>query len=357
MSRFHALTVSEVRRETADSVSVRLAVPEALKPAFAFAPGQYLTLRAVIDGEELRRSYSICSGLGEGDLRVGIKKVKGGAFSTFANENLKAGDVIEAMPPEGRFVAVPDPLARRHILCVAAGSGITPVLSIAKSLLAREPAVRVTLVYGNRTSAGMMFAEEIEDLKNRHLGRLAVIHVLSREPQDVPLLSGRIDAGKLRALADGVIDLSSVDEAYLCGPQAMVEAVKAELLALGLAEGRVHSELFTAAAPRARFRPPTDGPADAVLAEVTVTLDGRRASFPLLAGDDSLIEAAARAGVELPYSCRGGMCCTCRCHVEAGRAEMAVNYSLEPWETEAGFILACQARPTTPTLSLDFDRM
>ena len=356
MTRFHPLTVAEVRRETKDSVSIRLAVPDGLGDAFAFAPGQYLTLRTMIDGEEIRRSYSICSAPEDGELRVGVKRVEGGAFSVFANQDLKSGDVIEAMPPEGRFT----PAAareRRHVLCIAAGSGITPILSIARSLLAREPDSRVTLVYGNRSSASVMFAETIEDLKNRHLGRFAVIHLLSREAQDIPLLPGRITGEKLKELAGGLSDVGSIDEAFLCGPEAMICEARAALAALGLAAERIRSELFKASEPRRNFVAKGLAGAEEAEARITVVLDGKRHAFDLLKGDESLIEAGQRNGVEIPYSCRGGMCCTCRCRVETGAADMAVNYSLEEWELKAGFILACQARPTTPELTLDFDAL
>jgi ring-1,2-phenylacetyl-CoA epoxidase subunit PaaE len=356
MSRFHALTVADVRRETRDSVSVRLAVPEALAATFAFAPGQYLTLRAKIDGEELRRSYSICSAPGDGELRIGVKKVRGGAFSSFANESLRPGHIVEAMPPEGRFTPAPSKAAR-HILGVAAGSGITPVLSIARSVLASEPGSRVTLIYGNQTSQSVMFAEEIEDLKNRHLGRFAVTHVLSREAQDVDLLHGRITTEKLTSLARGAVDLASVDEAFLCGPEGMVAETRAALARLGVPAERIRAELFSTGPPRERFRPVAAVDAAATLARITVTLDGKRHAFDLLKGDESLIAAGERNGVEIPYSCKGGMCCTCRCRVEAGAADMALNYSLEEWEMNAGFILACQARPTSPELVLNFDEL
>lgn len=356
MSRFHSLEVAEVRRETPDSVSIRLEVPDGLKPAFAFQPGQYLTLRAMIDGEDIRRAYSICSGLDEGALRVGIKRVAGGAFSTYANENLRPGDTVDVMPPEGRFT--PRLNARgHHILGIAAGSGITPVLSIAKSVLARDGSAEVTLIYGNQTTNSVMFAEEIEDLKNRYLGRFTVVHVLSREAQDVPLLSGRITAERLDALAHGVVDLARVDEAFLCGPEGMVAEAKSALLALGVAEDRIRSELFTAAAPRKHFTPPATEDAGTIVSRVTATLDGRRHTFDMLASDENIVDAAARAGIDLPYSCKGGMCCTCRCKVEAGEVDMAVNYSLEPWETNAGFVLACQSTPKTAEVSLDFDQM
>jgi ring-1,2-phenylacetyl-CoA epoxidase subunit PaaE len=356
MTRFHPLTVAEVRRETRDSVSIRLAVPDGLGQAFAFASGQYLTLRTMIDGEEIRRSYSICSAPEDGELRVGVKRVDGGAFSVFANENLKPGDVIEAMPPEGRFTPSAD-RSSRHVLCIAAGSGITPVLSIARSLLAREPDSRVTLVYGNRSSGSVMFAEAIEDLKNRHLGRFAVIHLLSREAQDIPLLQGRVTGEKLKELAGGLIDIGTVDEAFLCGPEAMIGEARDALAALGVPAERIRSELFKASEPRRQFVAKGLAEATETEARITVVLDGKRHAFDLLRSDESLIEAGQRNGVEIPYSCKGGMCCTCRCRVEAGAAEMAVNYSLEEWELKAGFILACQARPTTPELTLDFDAM
>ncbi|OYU48026.1 MAG: hypothetical protein CFE31_13585 [Rhizobiales bacterium PAR1] len=356
MSRFHALKVTEIRRETPESISIRFAVPEALKADFAFQPGQYLTVRTMIDGEEIRRSYSICSGLDEGALRVGIKRVAGGAFSTYANENLKPGDVLEVMPPEGRFTPKLDRKGL-HALGIAAGSGITPILSIAKTLLARDDAARFTLVYGNQTTHSVMFAEEIEDLKNRYLGRFTVVHILSREAQDVPVLAGRITAERLRDLANGILDVKTVDEAFLCGPEGMVAEAKSALTAMGVPADHIRTELFTASAPRKHFKPLTPAEAGAVLAEVNVTLDGKGHRFEMLASDENIIEAAARHGIDLPYSCKGGMCCTCRCKVTAGAVEMAVNYSLEPWETEAGFVLSCQSTPKTAEVTLDFDEM
>lgn len=356
MSRFHVLKVTEVRRETPESVSIRFAVPDGLAPHFAFRPGQYLTLRAMIDGEDIRRSYSICSGLDEGALRVGIKRVAGGAFSTYANESLKPGDEVEVMPPEGRFTPA-EHAGSRHVLGIAAGSGITPIFSIVKTLLTRDTASRFTLIYGNQTTNSVMFAEEIEDLKNRYLGRLAVVHVLSREAQDVPLLSGRIDAARIRALAQGVVELSEVDEAFVCGPEAMIAEVGGALAELGLPCERIRSELFTTSAPRKHYAPPASQHAGAVVSNVNVTLDGKRHAFAMLASDENVVDAAARVGIDLPYSCKGGMCCTCRCKVQLGEVEMATNYSLEAWETSAGFVLACQSKPTTTELSLDFDQL
>ncbi|MGL5114557.1 MAG: 1,2-phenylacetyl-CoA epoxidase subunit PaaE [Beijerinckiaceae bacterium] len=353
MSRFHHLTVAEVRRETADSVSLRFDVPTQLKEAFAFLPGQYLTLRADIDNEDIRRSYSICSTPAQGTLRVGIRRVKGGAFSTFANTVLKAGDILDVMPPAGRFTPLEG--VSRNLLGIAAGSGITPVLSIMASHLDSDAKGRFTLIYGNRATASAMFAEEIEDLKSRHLGRLCVIHIMSREAQDAVLLSGRIDGDKLQALGARLVDFASFDEALVCGPEGMIEATRAALPALGLPAERIRSELFTAAPKRTDHRAAAEVVEALRLARITAAIDGRRVAFDLLTSDENLIDAAARQGLDLPFSCKGGMCCTCRCKVVVGAADMAVNYSLEAWELEAGFILACQARPTTPELVLDFD--
>ncbi len=355
MPRFHALKVAEVRRETPDSVSIALQVPDALREEFVFQPGQYLTLRATIDGEEARRPYSLCSSPDEPLISIGVRKQPGGAFSTFANERLKAGDTVEAMPPEGRFVLKPG-APGRHVLAIAAGSGITPILSIAKALLANDARARFTLIYGNRTSQSTMFAEPLEDLKDRHLGRVTIVYLLSREALEVELRHGRIDAARLAALADGVVDVRAVDEAFLCGPEGMIAEASRALAGLGLPGERIHVERFTPAEPRKRFVPPPAGAAETVVARVSVKLDGKRNAFDMLASDPNIVDAAARAGLDLPHSCKGGMCCTCRCRVVEGAVEMAANYSLEPWELEQGFRLACQSTPTTPTLTLDFDQ-
>jgi ring-1,2-phenylacetyl-CoA epoxidase subunit PaaE len=346
---FHALTVAEVRPEGPEAVAIRLEVPEDLRDAFAFAPGQYLTLRAEVGGVDMRRSYSIASLPGEG-LWVGVKHVPGGVFSGFA-QGLRPGDRLRVMPPEGRFT---DPGCGRLVL-VAAGSGITPMVALAGAALARGAAV--TLVYGNRRSETIMFREVLERLKDRYLDRFTLVHVLSREEQDVPLLNGRVDGDRIARLARaGVVDLAGADGVFLCGPGEMIDAVEAACLSLGVDRARIHHERFhmDGEAPRA----PRSAAAEAVAAQgvaVEVVLDGARRGFVMGPGDDTVLAAAERQGVELPYSCRGGMCCTCRCRVTEGRAEMAVNWSLEPWELEAGFVLACQARPLTGRLALDFD--
>ena len=346
---FNTLTIRAVQAETPDAVSISFDVPSDLGEAYRFAPGQYLTLRANVGGEDIRRSYSIASLPGQ-PLTVGVKRVEDGAFSTFA-QGLKAGDSVQVMPPEGRFVCK----AEQNIVLIAAGSGITPMVAIAGDALARG--ARVTLVYGNQRTDTIMFRDTLDALKDRHLDRFTLIHVLSREPQDVALLNGRITGEKVIALSRaGAIDLKGADGVVLCGPGAMIDDVAAALEGAGVPKTRVHFERFyqDGEAPRA---PKSDAARAAEAAGVTVEvmLDGTRRSFRFEAGDETVIDAAARQGLDLPFSCKGGMCCTCRCKVAEGSAEMAVNYSLEPWEMQAGFTLACQARPTSSKLVLDFD--
>lgn len=356
MTDFFPLTVTDVRRETADSVSLALAVPAPLRERFRFRHGQHLTLRATLGGEEVRRSYSICSGLDDGEMRVAIKRVEGGRFSCFANESLKPGDTIETMPPAGRFTAPLAPERARGYLLIAAGSGITPVLSIARTVLAREPKAQVTLLYGNRTVASIMFREAIEDLKNRHLTRLRVIHVLSREKQDVELFNGRLDAARIEALTEKLVDVASVDEAFICGPAGLNEDAARVLKARGLAPEHVHVEHFLApgAAGPAAARPPAAAADLPDRARVTIIRDGVRTEIAVARGE-TVLEAGMRQGLELPYSCRAGVCATCRCFNRGGKVEMDANYSLEAWELEAGYVLACQSRPRSPELVLDFD--
>ncbi|MHA6264378.1 2Fe-2S iron-sulfur cluster-binding protein [Arenibacterium sp. CAU 1754] len=346
---FHDLKISDIRQETPDAVAISFEVPEALKQDFAFEPGQYLTLRSTVDGEDVRRSYSIASLPGAG-LTVGVKRVEDGVFSTFA-QGLQKGDSLSVMPPEGRFV----PKSENTLVLIAAGSGITPMVSIAADALARG--AEVTLVYGNRKTDSIMFRDTLDALKDRYLNRFTLIHILSRETQDVPLLNGRITGEKVSQLANsGAIDLDGAEGIFLCGPGEMIDDVAETLNARGTDPSRIHFERFfqEGDAPRA----PKSDAAQAAAASgvaVTVILDGAQRNFAVEAGDDTVLDAAMRQGLELPYSCKGGMCCTCRCKVTKGTAEMAVNYSLEPWETEAGFVLACQTRPTSDELELDFD--
>ncbi len=351
---FHRLEISDVRPETADCVSIAFRVPADLAETYRFAPGQHVTLKADIGGHEERRSYSICAAPHENELRVAIKRVAGGAFSNYANDRLVAGNRIEVGTPEGRFGVRPDPaLARTHVL-VAAGSGITPVISIAKALLENEPQSRVVLVYANRTVGSIVFREALEDLKNRYMTRFSLVHVLSRERQDTPLLDGRLDSEKMAGLARALFDPATVDGFYLCGPHALVETVRTALVAMGAPLARIHSELFLAPDAPVHATPRT-APQRTGAAHVTVVRDGIRQVFDVPFDGPSILDAGIAKGLDLPFSCKGGVCSTCRCLKRAGEVEMAANYSLEPWELEKGFVLACQSRPTSAEVVLDFD--
>ncbi len=352
-AQFNTLVIKDIRRETPEAVSIAFDVPEPLAKSYRFEQGQYLTLRTVIEGQDTRRSYSICSGLDEGELRVAIKQVEGGLFSSFANQNLKSGDRLQVMPPMGRFTSQLDFSAARNYLGIACGSGITPILSILKSVLSREPKSRFTLLYGNRNMQSILFREALEDLKDRYLDRLSVHHILSREGQDIALLQGRIDAAKITSLLRQ--ESMNIDLAFLCGPQEMTEAARSTLLALGVENAHIHVELFTPSGQtgdKLVSKPNTvqhdKGPS------LHITFDGTTQiihSYP----EESIIDAAHRVGLDLPYSCKGGMCCTCRAKVTSGTVEMVANYSLEPWELTAGFTLACQAHATSTEVSVDFD--
>lgn len=351
MSRFHELTIRDLRRETPDAVSLAFDPI----PGVDFVPGQYLTLRAMVDGEDLRRSYSICSALGADEWRVAIKRVEGGRFSTWANTMLRVGDRLQVMPPEGRFVLAPQAGMARYYLAFAAGSGITPILSMVTSVLENETASQVTLFYGNRDSASILFAEALGDLKDRFPTRLRLIHLLSRELQDVPLLNGRLDGARVRAMAAAGLFNPDADVALICGPGSMIAEVSAALRELGMAEAAIRTEMFT---PAADAKPPAPRSAtvtDSNELPVDIIIDGVTRRIGFRPADGNIIDAAARQGVELPWSCKGGMCCTCRCKRQAGEAQMELNFSLEPWEVEAGFMLSCQTMPKGKGLVLDFD--
>jgi ring-1,2-phenylacetyl-CoA epoxidase subunit PaaE len=350
--RFHTLRIAEVRRETPESVSLRFDVPPALAAEYAFTQGQHVTLRTQLDGEEVRRSYSICSGVDEGELRVAIKHVPGGQFSSFANTQLKTGDAIDVLTPEGRFHTPVDAAQAKHYVAFAAGSGITPILSLIKTTLAREPNSRVTLVYGNRRQGSVMFHEALEDLKDRYLRRFTLYNLFSREHQEVDLFNGRLDAAKVHAFADTLLPVEAIDEAFICGPGAMIDEVEAALRARGLPAERIHVERF--GAPQAAV-PHHIEPGDAAHAIVEVVLDGVHREVEFFKDDPSVLDAALRAGLDLPYSCKGGMCCTCRSKLLAGRVRMDKNYSLEPRDLEAGFVLTCQAHPLTERVVISFD--
>jgi ring-1,2-phenylacetyl-CoA epoxidase subunit PaaE len=347
--RFQRLLVTRLQRTTADSVAITFDAPLSFR---SFTPGQYLTLRTTIEGQDVRRSYSICSAPDDEPLRVGIKTLPGGIFSTWAWEKLQVGDTILAMPPEGRFGVTPDPLAARVYAAFAAGSGITPVLSIMRTVLKREPASRFCLFYGNRATRDIMFREEIEDLKDRYLARLSVFHVLSRERQELDILNGHLDPEKIPALSR-LMPLP--DHAFICGPQAMIEGLGPALTAAGVPPERIHIERFTPSSGVAR--PPIMVPEGAPPAAVaTLIADGARIDVPMAEGE-TIVDAALRAGRDPPFSCKAGMCCTCRARLLEGRVEMAANYSLEAWETAAGYVLTCQARALTKRVVVDYDQV
>lgn len=343
-----------MRRETEDCVSVDFEVPAELSGVFRFTPGQYLTLRTEVDGEELRRSYSICSGPQEEALRVAIKHLPGGRFSSFANEQLKAGDVLEVMAPYGRFTLEPDPQAERSYVAFAAGSGITPVLSILKSVLQAEPNSNFTLFYGNRSTDSIIFREELEDLKNRFLGRLRLHYVLSREHPGSDHFFGRIDREKVDFYLDRLLDPESVDAFYLCGPEAMIHTVRDALAERDVPEKQVRFELFGTGGGKKKTTDEADD-APEMDATVEIRLDGNQIEFPLNSRGETILDAALRNGADLPFACKGGVCSTCRARLVEGEIKMDLNYALEPDEVAAGFILTCQAHPRSAHVKVDFD--
>ncbi|GAC1611570.1 MAG: phenylacetate-CoA oxygenase/reductase subunit PaaK [Mycobacteriales bacterium] len=347
-SRWHRLRVEQLRQETDDCVSLCLAVPPELAAAFAFRPGQYLTFRIVIDGEEVRRSYSICAAPGDGELRVAVKQVPGGQFSSVIR-HVKVGDALDTLTPTGRFVPAAEPTAGRHVLAVAAGSGITPVLGIVRHVLATEPSARVTVIYGNRTVAGIIFRTELADLKDHYLDRLRVLHVLSQEQTEIPLFTGRIDAGKTRTLLRTVLSAPDLDEVFICGPQEMSVAVRAALVDGGVNAHRIHVELFGTPTPP----PPPQVDPTAGSVRARIVLGGLTRQIEVGPGE-TVLAAGRRAGLDLPWSCAAGVCATCRAHVE-GTVEMAVNHALEPWELAAGYRLTCQSRPCGGEIVVDYD--
>jgi ring-1,2-phenylacetyl-CoA epoxidase subunit PaaE len=354
---FHPLRVLEVRRETADCVSLALEVPPALADRFRFTQGQYLNVRRDLGGGEVRRSYSICSGLDDGELRIAVKEVPEGVFSGWANRELAPGGTLEVMPPEGRFFVPLDPQNQKHYVAFAAGSGITPVLSLVRTILAREPKSRFTLVYGNRTLASVIFNEALEDLKDRYLARFALYHVFSRDVQAIELFNGRVDGARVGRFLDTLIPAATIDEAFICGPASMGDEVKAVLEARGVASARIHLERFGAPPPAAGSKPQAARAAPAGrTANVTVIADGVHYDLDLAENGPSILDAALSAGADLPYACKAGVCCTCRARIVEGEVRMDANYTLEAAEVAAGYRLTCQSHPLTPKVTLDFDQ-
>ena len=354
--RFHRLAVNDLRREASDAVSMTFDIPGELAGDYTFSPGQYLTLRTTLDGEEVRRSYSICSGPDDGEIRIAVKKVDGGAFSSWAADELKRGDELDVMTPTGRFGVVPSADAGRIHVGFAAGSGITPILSIVKGVLAREPGSRFFLFYGNRATDNIMFRETLEELKDRFIDRLSIFHVISGEEQDIPILHGRLDGDKVRVLLRSLVPAGSVDHVFICGPLGMSEEIEATCRDLGIADERIHVERFVSefgGKPRPKKVVAPDAPPKAI---ASLIIDGKRRDVPV-AEDEAILDAALRAGFDLPFACKGGMCSTCRAKLLEGEAPMDINYSLEPWELKAGFVLTCQAKPSSERVVVDYDHV
>ncbi|MBV8247196.1 MAG: phenylacetate-CoA oxygenase/reductase subunit PaaK [Comamonas sp.] len=351
---FYPLTVRSVRPDTAEAAIVCFEVPAELRERFTFIQGQYLTLRAEIDGQDLRRSYSICAGVDDDELRVGVRRVAGGLFSNWVNASLKAGDQIQVMPPQGRFFVPIEAGARRHYLGIAGGSGITPILSIMKSVLAREPGSRFTLIYGNRSLQSSMFKEELEDLKNRYLTRLVLHHVFSAEDTDAPLNTGLMNRAKIAEFLATVVPVAEIDEAFVCGPYQMNDEAEAALQAAGLAAQHIHIERF-GVLPAASAVLVQQRSHDAQAAQITLIRDGLKRSFPFQALHDSLLQAAEAAGLEVPFSCTSGVCGTCRAKCLDGEVRMERNFALNAAEVAQGFVLTCQCRPVSASVTLSFD--
>lgn len=361
MSKFHPLTISQVRHETRDTIAVTFAVPPALRDSFQFQQGQHLTLRAQIADEDVRRSYSICSAVQDGALRVAIKRTQGGLFSSWANDTLKAGVTLEVMPPMGHFNVPLDAANRKHYLAFACGSGITPILSIIKTTLAVEPHSRFTLFYGNRASSSVIFKDELSDLKDSYMERLKLAYVMSREQQDIELFNGRITKEKAAQFLQHWVRADDIDVAFICGPEDMMHGVSEALQEAGMPKSNIKIELFAASIPKHQHesklnRRALDPAAGRHETEVTVILDGSASTFMMDQDKESLLDAGLKAGIDMRYSCKGGVCSTCRCKLIEGKVDMDANYALEDYEIARGYVLSCQSFPTTGKVVIDFDQ-
>jgi len=354
---FHLLKVAKLDRITDDAVAITFDVPERLRDQFIYQAGQHLSVRATIAGDDVRRSYSICSPATSGVLRVGVKRLPDGVFSSYALNRLQVGDSLEVMTPSGRFTTPLDPLQAKHYGAIAAGSGITPILSILSTALELEPESRASLIYVNRSSSSIMFIEEIEDLRNRYLTRFQVAHVLDGERQEVEMLSGMLDGDRLNRILDTILPDADVDDWFLCGPQVLTDILHDTLVARGHKPENVHRELFIAATPPKRApRPPQGEGKAAVGSQVEVILDGRATTFTLSRDAESILDATLKIRGDAPYACKNGVCGTCRARVADGKVEMDQNFALEDDEVSRGYVLACQSHPVTDRVVVDFDQ-
>ena len=352
--KFHSLKIEDVKQETDDTVSIAFEIPSELVEDYAYIPGQYLTLKADIGGEDVRRSYSLCSAPFENEWRVAIKVVQDGKFSNYANKKLKKGMLLDVMTPTGNFVLNSDGSHKKTYVLFAAGSGITPVLSIAKSILHLEPNSDVTLFYGNKGFNSVIFREELEGLKNRYMDRLRLIHIFSRENLGNTIQKGRIDEAKVNDLYEAFLKDTEIDAVYSCGPEAMILAVKKGLMDKGVDASKIHFELFTAPSTKAETNTESAN-SPKIESNITVILDGDAYELHLDSTGQNILDAAQEAGADLPFACKGGVCCTCKAKIIEGSVRMDVNYALEPDEVEAGFILTCQSHPTSDKLVISFD--
>ncbi|MDH3440200.1 MAG: 2Fe-2S iron-sulfur cluster-binding protein [Gammaproteobacteria bacterium] len=356
MRKYHSLTVTEKRNETQDSIHLALDVPAEIRDEFRFLPGQHLPMQIMVDGKPVRRTYSICSVPGEMPLRLGIRVQPGGIFSEYVQEHVNVGDQVDVMPPFGQFHADIDPSAEKTCLAFAAGSGITPILSIVRATLEMEANSRVVLFYGNRRQRTTMFIDELYALKNRFPERLQLYFLFSQEDQEFDIFSGRLDETRVPLLYRSFCTGIEPDKAYICGPDSMIENVQAALIDAGMKRSQISAERFGAPRREKGGRPPVEAASAEKLATVDVIMDGHKKSFDMLADAGNIVDAAADQGIELPYSCKGGVCATCRTFVREGEVRMATNYGLEPWEVDKGFVLACQSVPISEKLVIDYDK-
>ncbi len=358
MSRFHSLKVIDIRKETSEAVSIAFEIPEDIKKEFAFVQGQYLTFRQIVEGQEVRRNYSICSSPMEHEVRIAVKKIEGGLFSTFANEKLKVGDYIDTMPPMGSFIAKVNPQQKKNYILIAAGSGITPILAIIKTILLVEQESTVTLLYGNKGMNSIIFREELEALKNTYINRFSLYHIFTRETTEFPLFNGRINGDKCLDFSKVLVDFQDADHIYICGPGEMVTSITTSLESIHIEKSKIHFELFSSpgelsgiAPPKAVIKKEFDGERS----DVTVVLDGIHTSFPLATEGDNILDAALKNGADVPYACKGAVCATCKARVKEGKVAMDLNYSLSEEEVKDGYVLTCQAHPVTEKVIVSFD--